>query len=279
MLGVQRWAALGLVGLGLLMSPLALAVTGQDRQYGWELYARPNTVGQNQPDQNPETGLDNLEGLPWAKVYVPKGYNPEKPAPLALLLHGSGDNGRKMIDLFKSLAEERGVILVAPHSTDYSWDIMVRGAHLRDTTSIPPWGPDVGRIDKALDRAFDQFAIAADKVALIGFSDGAGYGLSLGTNNADLFNAVVAFAPGLLTRIDGKERTRVFLAHGEQDQVLPPGVTRNIFAPALVGEGFDVTLRMFQGRHVVPKNLRREAFDWWLNAESLKSRDPAPTTY
>jgi phospholipase/carboxylesterase len=230
----------------------------------WDLQAKPAAHSEHY-SPSPGAGMESLPGMAWAKVYVPKSYDPAKRAPMALLLHGSGDRGHTMIRAFEQLAEERGVILLAPDSLAYSWDIMVAGARLRGVTRVPDWGPDVDRIDSALGLAFQTYAIDPDRVALIGFSDGAGYGLSLGANNADLFKTVVAFAPGLLMKVNGTERGRVMLVHGERDDVLPLKPTRDIFAPVLKNLGFDVELRTFNGGHVMPEDKRAEAFDWWLD--------------
>ena len=247
-----------------LAAPAALANGANQRIYGWELFARPAaSAAAELPAAQP--GEYDLPGVPWARVYIPRSYNPAKPAPLALLLHGSGDRGTTMISEFAGLADLHGVILIAPDSQRYSWDIMVKGAELRNTTRIPSWGNDVDRIDKALARAFALYNVDAKNVSLVGFSDGAGYGLSLGANNGRLFSAVMAFAPGLLTRIDGPDRNRIFLAHGENDRTLPMEPTRDIFAPALEHLGYDVTLELFEGRHVMPHDVRAEAFAWWLH--------------
>lgn len=249
------------------LAPAALANGANQRTFGWELFARPAArTTAELPAVAP--GEQDLPGIGWAQVYIPKSYRADKPMPLALLLHGSGDRGTTMIAEFADLAELHGVILVAPNSQRYSWDIMVRGAELRNTTRIPSWGNDVDRIDKALARAFALYNVDAKNVSLIGFSDGAGYGLSLGANNGKLFSAVMAFAPGLLTRIDGQARNRIFLAHGDNDRTLPMEPTRDIFAPALEQLGYDVTLELFDGRHIMPHDVRAEAFAWWLHPHS-----------
>lgn len=263
----MRWAALLSLAAAIMLVPPApaLATPADDRSFGWKIHARPQTAPE--PSAAIVRGEQPLAGVSWADVYLPHSYDPARPAPMAVLLHGSGDRGRTMIDAFADLAEQHGVILLAIDSEAYSWDIMVKGARLRNTTRIPGWGDDVGRIDSALARAFDLYAVDPRRIALVGFSDGAGYGLSLGANNADLFSTVIAFAPGLLTRIDGQARGRVFIAHGEQDRVLPAAPSRDIFAPALRQLGFGVTLRLFQGRHEMPENIRAEAFAWWLRPE------------
>lgn len=262
----MRWRGLSVCFVILIAGSSVAPGVAETNPAGalWDIQARPDTQGAER-DPAPDAGMDSLPGMSWAKVYIPTSYDPERPAPMALLLHGSGDRGHTMIRAFRDLAEEHGVILLAPDALDYSWDIMVAGARLRGVKRVPDWGPDVDRIDSALQEAFATFAVDPKRVSLIGFSDGAGYGLSLGANNADLFETVIAFAPGLLMRVNGEGRGRVMLVHGERDEVLPVKPTKDIFAPALKQLGFNVQLRLFDGGHVMPENLREEAFDWWLD--------------
>lgn len=262
----MRWRSLS-VCLAILIAASGVAPGLAETNPGgaaWDIQARPDPQGAER-DPAPDAGMESLPGMSWAKVYIPTSYDPVRSAPMALLLHGSGDRGHTMIRAFRDLAEEHGVILLAPDALDYSWDIMVAGARLRGVKRVPDWGPDVDRIDSALQKAFATFAVDPKRVSLIGFSDGAGYGLSLGANNADLFETVIAFAPGLLMRVNGEGRGRVMLVHGERDEVLPVKPTKTIFAPALKQLGFKVELRLFDGGHVMPENLREEAFDWWLD--------------
>ena len=70
-------------------------------------------------------------------VYVPRHYRPEQPLPLVLLLHGSGGHAHHGVDLLRHLADEAGLILVAPASTGHSWDAII-GAY----------GPDVEMLDR-----------------------------------------------------------------------------------------------------------------------------------
>lgn len=215
-----------------------------------------------------DLGATSLPGMGWAKVYLPRGYVQGRPAPLAVLLHGSGDRGRTMIESFQDEADHHGVILLAPDSIDHSWDLMVEAAHLRGVKKVPRPGADRKRIEDALRQAVGNYSVDPHRIALIGFSDGAGYGLSLGANNASLFRTVIAFAPGLLTRVEGEARGRVLLVHGTKDTVLPVEPTRDVFAPALRDLGFDVRLRLFDGRHEMPEAMQAEAFNWWLGTQA-----------
>ncbi len=259
-------AALLLTCLACLTTAAAWADGTKTIDSAWKIHARPaSETASAAPSEGTRPGTHTLDAAPWARVFIPSSYRPGRPTPVALLLHGSGDRGRTMIDAFSALAEREGVILVAPDSRGYTWDIMVKGAALRGVTRVPDWGADVQRIDEALQAAFDLYSVDPSRIAMIGFSDGAGYGLSLGANNADLFSSVIAFSPGLLMRVEGAGRGRVFIAHGDHDRTLPLEPTRDIFVPVLQQLGFNVTLRIFDGRHDMPPALRAGAFTWWLH--------------
>ena len=99
---------------------------------------------------------------------------------------------------------------------------------------------------------------------MIGVSDGAGYALAIGGNNADLFRNIIALSPGFMMPIHSPARSRVFLAHGLEDRMLPSKVTTSEFAPALKSLGFDVTLLLYTGGHEWPTTVINQALDWYL---------------
>ena len=47
-------------------------------------------------------------------VYVPPTYDPARPAPLLLALHGSGGRGAEMVPMWRAVADELGMLVVAP---------------------------------------------------------------------------------------------------------------------------------------------------------------------
>jgi phospholipase/carboxylesterase len=103
-------------------------------------------------------------------LYVPATYRAERPAPLLLLLHGAGGHARQGLDLLRSLADEAGVVLLAPTSREHTWDLLVDRRY----------GPDVTIVDQALEHVFSRYAVDTARIAVGGFSDGASYALSLG---------------------------------------------------------------------------------------------------
>jgi phospholipase/carboxylesterase len=183
---------------------------------------------------------------------VPAGYGASKKAPLALTLHGAGGNARSGISHFLHLADEAGVVLLAPESRGRTWDVLVGG-----------YGPDVAFIDRALEWAFERLRLDTRRLAITGFSDGASYGLSLGLTNGDLFTHLIAFSPGFMAPANHRGKPPVFVSHGTRDRVLPIERCSRRIVPQLDRAGYRVRYREFDGPHTVPASIAREALHWF----------------
>ncbi len=187
-------------------------------------------------------------------LYVPAGYDAIEKAPLALTLHGAGGNARSGVSHFFDLADEAGVVLLAPESRGRTWDVLEGG-----------YGPDVAFIDRALERTFDRLAVDARRLAMTGFSDGASYALSLGLTNGDLFTHLIAFSPGFMAPATKRGKPPVFVSHGTRDGVLPIQETSRRIVPELERDDYEVRYREFDGPHTVPPSVAREALDWFTS--------------
>jgi phospholipase/carboxylesterase len=188
-------------------------------------------------------------------VYVPAGYRPDRPAPLALLLHGAGGGARDGLDLLRARADLAGAILLAPDSRGPTWDLV-----------LDWYGPDVAFLNGALTRVFERYAVDPRRVAIGGFSDGASYALSLGLTNGDLFGHVLAFSPGFVAPADQRGMPRIFVSHGTRDDVLPIDQGGRHIVPLARQAGYDVTYREFEGGHAVPDEVARAALAWFVGA-------------
>lgn len=191
-------------------------------------------------------------------LFVPSGYRPGVPAPLLLCLHGAGGSGARTIGHTRDLAEELGVVLLAPDSRGATWDV-IRGAY----------GADVAFIDRALARVLDEVAIDRARIGIEGFSDGASYALSLGIANGDLFTHILAFSPGFMAPPMQVGEPPIYMSHGTADQVLPIAMCSRRLAPQLTRAGYTVTYREFQGPHTVPPEIAAEAVRWFTGAGTL----------
>src|SRR5882762_1045806 len=162
------------------------------------IQARPR-----RPSTNVTPGLHKLglsperDGL----LYIPRGQTSKTNAPLAVMLHGAGRSSQAM-DYTCSLADDFGVVIVAPDSRGRTWDAVKGG-----------FGADVAYIDAALRYTFTRCAVDSRRLALAGFSVGASYALSLGMADGDLFSHVMAFSPGGIARVEPRGKPRIFISH------------------------------------------------------------------
>lgn len=193
-------------------------------------------------------GLDEARD---SYLYVPAQAAEAGPAPLMLMLHGAGGHAHHGIGVLREVADQLGVVLLAPASRGATWDV-IRGR----------FGPDVETIDRALALVFARYAVDAARVALAGFSDGASYALSLGLTNGDLFSHVVAFSPGFLRPAQRRGEPPVYVSHGTDDRVLPIDRCSRRIVPALREVGYRTAYHEFTGGHTVPAEVAAEAVRW-----------------
>ncbi len=200
--------------------------------------------------------LGSDAGLAESYLYVPAGYRTETPAPLVHLLHGAGEDALDGLAQLRGQADEAGLILLACSSHGPTWDsILSRGRY----------GPDIATIDRALDHAFSRCAVDPTRVGVGGYSDGASYALSLGIANGDLFSDVLAFSPGFLAPTGRRGSPRIFVSHGTRDVWLAIDSCSRRIVPRLERAGYEVRYREFEGGHVVPPAIARQAARWFAN--------------
>lgn len=218
------------------------------------IHAHPTAV-----TQTASVGLRPLKlgGKRDSYLFVPCRYRPQQPSPLVLLLHGAGQQPRQALDLLQHLADERGLILLAPASTGHTWDLI----------TARTYGPDVALLDAGLQHVFSTYAIDPAHLAIGGFSDGASYALSLGVTNGDLFSHVLAFSPGFMVPTILRNQPRIFISHGTQDPILSVALCSRMIVPPLRQAGYLVKYNEFEGGHNAPPEVARHAVDWFIDQE------------
>lgn len=219
---------------------------------GGRLTARPSPPADRVSPGEHALGLDEArDGV----LFVPRGYDASRAAPLVVMLHGAGGRGRGMAFTFEH-AQASGAIVLAPDSRhERTWDGV-----------LGRLGPDVEFLDRALAQTFRRCAVDAARIAVGGFSDGASYALALGLGNGDLFRDILAFSPGFIPDTPRRGSPRVFVSHGTRDTVLPIAGTSRRIVPALRDGGYDVTYREFEGGHTVPPAMATAAFGRFRSA-------------
>jgi phospholipase/carboxylesterase len=224
-------------------------------RFDGHLEARPYPDGVPPPRLAPGPGRHALrlaEGRDGI-LYVPSGWTPRSVAPLLVLLHGSGGSGERILTHLAPLADEIGLLVLAPDSRSHTWD-----------GPLGDLGADVSFLDRALGFVFERYALDHKRIALGGFSDGASEALTLGLTNGVLFTHVIAFSPGAASSPSRVGWPRVFVSHGTADEVLPIDQTSRPIAARLRANGYDVTYRELNVGHVVPEELMRLALRWLI---------------
>lgn len=209
------------------------------------LTARPPALPPSAPPRPGRYALDLGPG-PQVLVHVPAAL--DAPARLVLALHGAGGDAAGGLAPLLPLAERYRLLLVAPSSHGRTWDALLGG-----------WGPDLQRIDQALQAVLRTHPVDPARLAISGFSDGASYALSVGLANGDLFTHVLAFSPGFVAPVRRVGMPFVYLSHGRADTVLPIDRTTRRIAPQLRDAGLPLQVREFEGAHVVPPEIAEDA--------------------
>lgn len=217
------------------------------------LCARPRTDPELVSESAPGLQHIDLGNGRFATLHVPPVWRREQPAPLAVMLHGAGGNAGHGLALLEPFAAQQGLLVLAPSSEGETWDVLLDG-----------WGPDVRAIDSALDWVFARYRVDPARLALGGFSDGASYALSLALVNGDLFHRAVALSPGYIARAPRQGEVKAFVSHGTADLVLPIELCGQRIVKVLRQAGYGVEYLEFEGGHVVPPQVAREAVAWLL---------------
>jgi len=170
------------------------------------------------------------------------------------MLHGYSGAAQSVRSTF-TLAEELGVVVIAPESRDVTWG-----------QSIPGFDADVKYLGAAFRYVEAGLNLDLSRIALGGVSDGAGYALSMGLAYGDTFNHIMVFSGGIMIPVRRQGKPRIFMAHGLNDQQMPIDRTARRFVPKLKEEGYDLTYKEYEGGHGTPPYVMREAFEWFTHS-------------
>lgn len=170
-------------------------------------------------------------------LLVPEKLTAASPAPLIVLLHGSGRNGLSLVEKWKELAQKEKVIIVGPDSLDS------RGWR------VPEDGPDY--IHELVNALKAKYPINARRVYLFGHSAGAGQALYLSLLESEYFAATAVHAGALdkdgYSLIDrAKRKIPIAIFVGTKDDLFPLPVVRAT-RDALNAGGFSSELTEIKG--------------------------------
>lgn len=168
--------------------------------------------------QDVQKEITNLGGKARAYyLFVPDKLTKDHPAPLLVLLHGSGRNGVSLVDKWKDLAKKEGIILVGPDALNtQGW-------------SSPVDGPDF--LHDLITELQSKYPIDGHRIYLFGHSAGASFALYMALYESQYF-AATAIHAGALTKEDdvivarAKRKIPIYIAVGTVDRSFPLAAVR-----------------------------------------------------
>lgn len=169
-------------------------------------------------------------------LFAPESVKSGTPAPLIVLLHGSGRNGLSLVDKWKDLAAKEGIILVGPDSQDTSrW-------------SSPTDGPDFLR--DVVENLKSRYTIDPRRVYLFGHSGGAVFALYMSVLESQYFAATAIHAGALQPQdraiSQAKRKTPIAMFVGSRDPFFPVASVRGT-QDDLNKQGFAAELTVMPG--------------------------------
>ncbi len=150
-------------------------------------------------------------------LFVPKTVSKNKPAPLLVLLHGSGRDGKILVEHWQELAEQEGIILAGPDALKSS------------TWSVPNDAPQF--IYELVEELKSNQPVDSRRVYLFGHSAGAAAGLLLSLLESEYF-AATAVSAGALRKEnydlfnDAERKIPIALFVGTKDPLFPLKIVR-----------------------------------------------------
>lgn len=174
-------------------------------------------------------------------LYVPTKYDPAKPVPLVVLLHGLGSNPRQVIHYqgIVEEAEKRGYVVVAPYGYNEfggygAWGqgrVKLPGQRAAAGEDVPE---NLGELSEkevlnVLALVRKDYHIDPKRIYLMGHSMGGGGTLYLGMKYPELWAALAPLSPAIYSAPSGLEKIRkmpIIVVQGELDRLVQAENTR-----------------------------------------------------
>jgi poly(3-hydroxybutyrate) depolymerase len=212
-------------------------------------------------DEASPTGHVSIErGESRAVLLTPGEIDPAKRYPLITVLHGAGRQDEMLVKACRDQPEQRDALFLVPRSLLPTWDLIAS-----------PERPDLDFLEYAYDLIYRRYPVDAGRQALLGYSDGASYALSVGLSNPHLFRAVMGWAAGFIAldrtfNVDADPRPSVLLEYGTHDELFPFERVAVPMRDNLRKAGYTVEFRVDQGgRHWPSADFLPEALDWFFS--------------
>ena len=153
-----------------------------------------------------------------------RGPRPERAACTLLCLHGRGASPESILQLVDELALP-DVAAIAPRAAGFTW---YPQSFLAPLALNQPWLDSALQTVETLTRRLIREGVPSERIALLGFSQGACLALEAAVRNPRRYGAVIGFAGGLIGPANtprdypgSLEGTPVLLGAGDPDPHVP----------------------------------------------------------
>lgn len=191
-------------------------------------------------------------------LLVPKEYDPLRPTPLVIGLHGGGAGGadgklvvgagHQAMNFYRGECETRGWICACPTAVVAGWG-----------------GPNNDLIDALLEELFALYNIDENRVYLVGHSMGGGGTWRQGCRIPETWAAIApasGYGVGSITKLD-KTKTGFYVYHSDDDPRCPCGPVRAAMSN-LPGTKVDFVYTELPHRgHSFPMEVVKDIFDFF----------------
>jgi len=211
-------------------------------------------------DEASPTGIVTVEqGAARGVLLTPPEIDPARRYPLVTVFHGAGRQDELIAKGLRDEPARRAALFFVPRSVSPTWDLIVGGPRA-----------DLDFLEYAWDLIYRRYPVDFERQALMGYSDGASYALSIGLSNPRHFPALIAWAAGFAI-VDwpapDAPKPRVYLEYGTHDELFPFEHVALPMRASLEQTGCDVTFSVDEGgRHWPSGRFSGEALDWFLGA-------------
>ncbi|MEM8884738.1 MAG: hypothetical protein AAGD14_11760 [Planctomycetota bacterium] len=201
-------------------------------------------------------------------LLVPESYDPLRPTPLVIGLHGGGRGGAdgklvvgdgwQAMNFYRNQCERRGWICVCPTALEAGWG----GAR------------NNALIDAILDEICALYHIDENRIYLVGHSMGGGGTWVQGARTPERWAAI---APAASYGVRGiadliKTRTGFYVYHSDDDQRTVVGPVRSAMKP-LAGSGDDFVYTELRGQgHAFPRAVVEDIFEFFAVRRLARGR-------
>jgi poly(3-hydroxybutyrate) depolymerase len=195
-----------------------------------------------------------------AVLLTPPEIDPSRLYPLVTVLHGAGRQDELLVRACRGEPEKRDALFLVPRSLHPTWDLVACDER-----------PDLDFLEWAYDLIYRRYPVDRGRQALLGYSDGASYALSVGLSNPHVFRAVMGWAAGFValdpTGIGPEQpKPEVLLEYGTHDELFPFERVAKPMRANLESLGYRVEFRVDEGgRHWPSGSFQSEALDWFFS--------------